>query len=219
MNSPARAPKLASAGERRPLPCRARRYWLGSRNRNPRQRRISGHAKASRVTDGWAPGNSQDANGRRCYSTSAEAWNSLDITISAPHGGRGVDRNDILGCFSSAQHLSRTSRQAADALRDDHAATPSATSSTATSTTRTSAASGASFAPSRKAAHRGLARLPYDLVIEEITRRANEAWDRGATEVCLQGGIHPAYTARHIYRFAARSKRSSPRCTSTHSRR
>jgi len=25
-------------------------------------------------------------------------------------------------------------------------------------------------------------------------RRTIEAWDRGATEVCLQGGIHPAYT-------------------------
>ena len=25
-------------------------------------------------------------------------------------------------------------------------------------------------------------------------RRASEAWDRGATEVCLQGGIHPDYT-------------------------
>ncbi len=29
---------------------------------------------------------------------------------------------------------------------------------------------------------------------EEIVRRALEAWERGATEVCLQGGIHPAFT-------------------------
>ena len=35
---------------------------------------------------------------------------------------------------------------------------------------------------------------PYDLSIEEIQRRSKEAWDRGATEVCLQGGIHPDYT-------------------------
>ena len=35
---------------------------------------------------------------------------------------------------------------------------------------------------------------PYDLSIEEIQRRTLEAWDRGATEVCMQGGIHPAYT-------------------------
>ena len=30
--------------------------------------------------------------------------------------------------------------------------------------------------------------------MDEIIRRAEEAWDRGATEVCLQGGIHPDYT-------------------------
>ena len=35
---------------------------------------------------------------------------------------------------------------------------------------------------------------PYDLALEEVTRRAQEAWQRGATEVCMQGGIHPDYT-------------------------
>jgi FO synthase len=35
---------------------------------------------------------------------------------------------------------------------------------------------------------------PYDLDLDEITRRAAEAWERGAVEVCLQGGIHPDYT-------------------------
>jgi FO synthase len=35
---------------------------------------------------------------------------------------------------------------------------------------------------------------PYDLDIDEITRRASEAWARGAVEVCMQGGIHPEYT-------------------------
>ncbi|HTE81430.1 MAG TPA: 7,8-didemethyl-8-hydroxy-5-deazariboflavin synthase CofG, partial [Reyranella sp.] len=35
---------------------------------------------------------------------------------------------------------------------------------------------------------------PYDLGLEEIQRRVTEAWLRGATEVCLQGGIHPKYT-------------------------
>ena len=35
---------------------------------------------------------------------------------------------------------------------------------------------------------------PYDLALDEIQRRCSEAWERGATEVCLQGGIHPDYT-------------------------
>ncbi|MEM7077495.1 MAG: 5-amino-6-(D-ribitylamino)uracil--L-tyrosine 4-hydroxyphenyl transferase CofH [Pseudomonadota bacterium] len=44
---------------------------------------------------------------------------------------------------------------------------------------------------------------PYDLSDEEIGRRVTEAWDRGATEVCMQGGIHPEYTGdtyAHILR-------------------
>ena len=28
---------------------------------------------------------------------------------------------------------------------------------------------------------------------EEIVRRAHEAWERGAVEICLQGGIHPGF--------------------------
>src|ERR1700734_1144900 len=42
--------------------------------------------------------------------------------------------------------------------------------------------------------HEALRGAPYDLALDEIVRRATEAWDRGATEVCLQGGIHPDYT-------------------------
>jgi FO synthase len=38
---------------------------------------------------------------------------------------------------------------------------------------------------------------PYLVPFEEIARRAEEAWERGATEVCLQGGIHPAFTGEY----------------------
>src|SRR4051812_34184859 len=42
--------------------------------------------------------------------------------------------------------------------------------------------------------HEALRGEPYDLALDEVVRRSCEAWDRGATEVCLQGGIHPDYT-------------------------
>lgn len=35
---------------------------------------------------------------------------------------------------------------------------------------------------------------PYLMTIDEVADRSREAWDRGATEVCLQGGIHPDFT-------------------------
>src|SRR5690606_10371275 len=34
---------------------------------------------------------------------------------------------------------------------------------------------------------------PYNLPYEEVAQRAIEARDRGATEVCIQGGIHPRF--------------------------
>ena len=48
------------------------------------------------------------------------------------------------------------------------------------------------FSKGRLAAN--LRGAPYLVPLDEIVRRACEAWDRGATEVCLQGGIHPAFT-------------------------
>jgi len=37
---------------------------------------------------------------------------------------------------------------------------------------------------------------PYDLEMSEVAQRVVEAWDRGASEVCMQGGIHPSYTGQ-----------------------
>ncbi len=34
----------------------------------------------------------------------------------------------------------------------------------------------------------------YLLDVDEVARRAVECWERGGTEVCLQGGIHPGFT-------------------------
>ncbi len=51
---------------------------------------------------------------------------------------------------------------------------------------------------------------PYDLSLEEISRRAAEAWDRGATEVCMQGGIHPEYTGQTYLDILAAVKAAAP---------
>ena len=42
--------------------------------------------------------------------------------------------------------------------------------------------------------HEDLRGPAYDLDLEEVARRTVEGWARGATEVCMQGGIHPDYT-------------------------
>jgi FO synthase len=51
---------------------------------------------------------------------------------------------------------------------------------------------------------------PYVLDLDEIGRRTAEAWERGATEVCLQGGIHPAYTGKTYLDILGAVKAAAP---------
>ncbi len=51
---------------------------------------------------------------------------------------------------------------------------------------------------------------PYDLGLDEIMRRTSEAWSRGATEVCMQGGIHPDYTGQTYIDICRAVKRAAP---------
>ncbi len=52
--------------------------------------------------------------------------------------------------------------------------------------------------------------VPYDLAQEEVARRTQEAWARGAVEVCMQGGIHPDYTGATYLELLRTAKASVP---------
>jgi FO synthase len=51
---------------------------------------------------------------------------------------------------------------------------------------------------------------PYLVPTSEIVRRAREAWERGAVEICLQGGIHPGFTGRHYLDICRAVKEAVP---------
>jgi FO synthase len=51
---------------------------------------------------------------------------------------------------------------------------------------------------------------PYFVPHDEIVRRCREAWERGATEVCLQGGIHPAFTGDYYLSVVRAIKEAVP---------
>jgi FO synthase len=51
---------------------------------------------------------------------------------------------------------------------------------------------------------------PYDISLGEIERRVREAWARGATEVCMQGGIHPSYTGTKYLDICRAVKNAAP---------
>ncbi len=50
----------------------------------------------------------------------------------------------------------------------------------------------------------------YNIDLSEISGRAVEAWARGATEVCLQGGIHPDYDGNTYLNIARSVRQSTP---------
>ena len=50
----------------------------------------------------------------------------------------------------------------------------------------------------------------YVVPTEEIVRRAHEAWDRGAVEICLQGGIHPGFDGDYYAGVCEAIKRELP---------
>ena len=58
--------------------------------------------------------------------------------------------------------------------------------------------------------HEALRGAPYMLDSQELQRRVREAWDRGATEVCMQGGIHPAFTGQTYLSILRAAKDAVP---------
>jgi FO synthase len=52
---------------------------------------------------------------------------------------------------------------------------------------------------------------PYDLEMSEVAGRVVEAWDRGASEVCMQGGIHPSYTGDKYLEICRTVKTAVPK--------
>ncbi|MDE3205214.1 MAG: 5-amino-6-(D-ribitylamino)uracil--L-tyrosine 4-hydroxyphenyl transferase CofH [Acidobacteriota bacterium] len=51
---------------------------------------------------------------------------------------------------------------------------------------------------------------PYLLTLEDIAARTREAWDMGATEVCLQGGIHPDFDGDYYIDVTRAVKEAAP---------
>jgi FO synthase len=63
---------------------------------------------------------------------------------------------------------------------------------------------------SKGRSHEDLRGPAYDLPLEEVSRRVAEAWQRGATEVCMQGGIHPHYSGETYLALLGAAKAAAP---------
>jgi FO synthase len=109
--------------------------------------------------------------------------------------GRGLGEDDVVALFASRGEAFHAVCEAADALRASvcgDAVTYVVTRNINYTNVCTYRCRFCAFSKGRLAEN--LRGRPYDLDLAEIQRRTLEAWERGAVEVCLQGGIHPEYT-------------------------
>lgn len=110
-------------------------------------------------------------------------------------GGHELSEAEIVALYATRGAAAQAVVEAADALRREvngDAVTYVVNRNINYTNICTHACSFCAF--SKTSSKGGLRDKPYNLDFGEIAERAREAVARGATEVCLQGGIHPSYT-------------------------
>src|SRR5262245_28153574 len=143
--------------------------------------------------DDWAPGNTEPPRSPRILVREVDP--EISRIVDRATQGERLDNAEIVRLFAARDVDYRHVTGAADALR----------SAVSGDVVRYVVNRNINYtnicyfrcrfcAFSKGRTHEDLRGAPYDLALEEVSRRAVEAWERGATEVCLQGGIHPDYT-------------------------
>ena len=187
--------------------------WLDPRVR-PAVLRLAdseGHGRQGR----WRPGAADLPDGLEVRSSgrrpSTPASDRLERTLAAAQDGAGLDEGQIVELFAARGDDFWRVCEAADALR------------------RATSGEGVAYVVNRNINYTNICYFhcqfcafskgtrsqnlrgdPYDLDLDEIRRRVREAWERGATEVCLQGGIHPAYTGATYIAITRAVKEAAP---------
>jgi FO synthase len=159
--------------------------------------------------DGWVPGSLSKP---KVEPPATLTCTALDNTIAAAMAGRTLTESEIVGLFESRGDAFHVVCQAADALREDVSGTNVSYVVTRNINYTNICYFRCKFcAFSKGKLSENLRGRPYDLSLEEIQRRAVEAWDRGAVEVCLQGGIHPSYDGSTYLSICRAIKEACPR--------
>ena len=154
--------------------------------------RRSVDARGLPVVDGWHPGTG-DPMPVDLPSGATVVTPGLSAIIDAAAAGERPGEADIARLFAADGPDATLVARAADGLRRD-AAGETVTYVVNRNINYTNIClykcGFCAFSKGSTRAERGPA---YRLDLDEVGRRAAEAVERGATEVCLQGGIHPAY--------------------------
>lgn len=146
-------------------------------------------------TDGWAPGLDATPPALRRGAAGTLPARAVGEAIARARAGDALDEAGIVALFAARGRDVDAVCEAADALRRETAGEVVRYVVNRNINYTNVCAYKCQFCAFSKAAKgSGLRGPAYDLDHAEIARRVREAWARGATEVCMQGGIHPDYT-------------------------
>ena len=159
--------------------------------------------------DGWAPGLTTPPRRRRPHLSRIDAT-TAEAVAKACDGAR-LDENHIVQLFGARDAEYEHVLSAADALRRQVSGEVVRYVVNRNINYTNICLYRCKFcAFSKGSTHEALRGPAYDLDLREIARRSMEAWERGATEVCLQGGIHPHYTGETYLRICRAIKDAAP---------
>jgi FO synthase len=178
-------------------PAYARRpnRWLDPRMRKPVLDRVD--ADGWGRTDGWSPGSKTPLpqGDSALVGAKRSARPQLGRILAAAQSGRALGESDIVRLFAARGAEFSAVCRAADELRAEMSGDViSYVVNRNINYTNICSFKCQFCAFSKGKLSENLRGRPYDLRLDEIAGRVREARERGATEVCMQGGIHPAYT-------------------------
>ena len=149
-------------------------------------------------TDGWSPGEQLDPPEAALAAISAvpdRTSSDVAAILNKATAAQGLEEAEIVRLFQARDDDFAAVVQAADRLRAEvNGDTVSFVVNRNINYTNICYFKCQFCAFSKGKLSENLRGRPYDLSHEEIQRRTEEAWSRGGTEVCMQGGIHPEYT-------------------------
>ena len=179
--------------------------WLAKRFAKPVLDRIDGEGLVR--ADGWCPGDHDAVPGLPQIAPSDRLSPILDRAMA----GERLAEADVVRLFQArGEDFVAVARAADDLRRQVNGDTVSYVVTRNINYTNVCYFKCQFCAFSKGKLSENLRGRPYDIGLDEIGRRVTEAWDRGATEVCMQGGIHPDYTGETYLEIARAVKAAAP---------